>query len=244
MNPDHAHFAEWDAAFVMGALSWADRAAYEEHVSDCADCRRAVAELAPTAALLSRASRDRAVQIPDASDVGFGPAPSVRARLLASVAMARGPRMPRTGTPEGSPSRRRRAGWWLVAAVAVLVASVSVGVPLAMSTAPATHALRAVEDVPLEATVQLDAVAWGTRIHLDCSYVPDGDADVPEGGWPYVLTIIGADGASTDVSTWRALPGTTARVSAGVALDASEIRAVEIRSMTTDRVLMRYVVPD
>jgi hypothetical protein len=46
------------------------------------------------------------------------------------------------------------------------------------------------------------------------------------------------------VSTWRALPGKTARLSAGTALDVSEIAAVEIRSVESGRVLMRYDLDD
>ena len=33
MNPDHAHFAEWDAAYVVGALSSAERRQFEEHLA-------------------------------------------------------------------------------------------------------------------------------------------------------------------------------------------------------------------
>ena len=39
MNPDHARFAEWDAAFVLGALSASERREYEAHLQDCDLCR-------------------------------------------------------------------------------------------------------------------------------------------------------------------------------------------------------------
>ena len=35
MNPDHARFAEWDSAYVLGALSPAERREYEEHLETC-----------------------------------------------------------------------------------------------------------------------------------------------------------------------------------------------------------------
>ena len=47
MNPDHARFAEWDSAYVLGALSPAERREYEEHLESCELCRRCVAELTP-----------------------------------------------------------------------------------------------------------------------------------------------------------------------------------------------------
>ena len=45
MTAGHERFAQWDAAYVLGALPGAERHAFEEHLEGCADCRRAVAEL-------------------------------------------------------------------------------------------------------------------------------------------------------------------------------------------------------
>ena len=46
MSDDHARFAEWDAAYVIGALSPADRREFEAHLDSCERCMRAVAEIA------------------------------------------------------------------------------------------------------------------------------------------------------------------------------------------------------
>lgn len=46
-------FTEWEAAYVLGALSADERAAFEEHLSQCGPCRRAVGELAGVPGLLS-----------------------------------------------------------------------------------------------------------------------------------------------------------------------------------------------
>ena len=43
---DGDEFAEWDAAYVLGALSPSDRRAYERHLAECDACRAAVADLA------------------------------------------------------------------------------------------------------------------------------------------------------------------------------------------------------
>ncbi len=48
----------WDAAYVLGALSDADRAEYEAHLAGCMSCREAVAELSAVAPLLSLAGDD------------------------------------------------------------------------------------------------------------------------------------------------------------------------------------------
>ena len=42
---DHTRYAEWDAAYVLGALSPAERREFEEHLDECEKCRAAVTEL-------------------------------------------------------------------------------------------------------------------------------------------------------------------------------------------------------
>ena len=38
-------YREWDAAYVMGALSRTERREYEQHCAECEDCARDVAAL-------------------------------------------------------------------------------------------------------------------------------------------------------------------------------------------------------
>jgi carotenoid cleavage dioxygenase-like enzyme len=60
--PQAAHEYElWDAAYVLGALSDADRGEFEAHMAGCGSCRDAVAELAGVVPLLSLAGDDAAV---------------------------------------------------------------------------------------------------------------------------------------------------------------------------------------
>ncbi len=222
MNPDHTRYAQWDAAYVLGALSAGDRREYEEHVSACDECRRAVAELTPTVGLLSRLSASDVALLDDA-----GPDASTRAGFV-SLARER--------------ALRRRRAWWAGAAAAVVLVVAAVAVPLAVSNAnrpTVSFALETTTDVALEASVRLTSVGWGTRIELDCRYPDAYVADVPEGGWTYALALIDADGVETTVSTWRAWPGSSARVSAGTALTVDDLRAVEIRS-AKGAVLMRH----
>ena len=47
-------YREWDAAYVLGALSAAERHAYEDHLHTCRSCRQAVAELATLPGLLTQ----------------------------------------------------------------------------------------------------------------------------------------------------------------------------------------------
>lgn len=226
MSTAHARFAEWDAAYVIGALSPSDRRDFEDHLAECDECRRAVADLLPTVGLLSRVTAERATSIHDDPAI-VGEADAVARAGLASLARRRA-------------RRRRGIRIGLVAAGVLAVAAIAVPVALAVTDASAPgYALEDVADAPLEASVRLTPAAWGTRIDLQCGYTtPPGDT--PIGGWPYALDVVDASGTATTVSTWRAVPGSTAQVSAGTALDEDEIAAIEIRTVDGDRVLMRY----
>lgn len=230
MTPDHSRVAEWDAAYVLGALSPADRRVFEEHLEECPTCRAAVAELAPMPGLLSRVAegRDAATRSFESDESGAeGPDGRLRADVVA----------------RGTRRRRRipRRVWALVVAGALVVAA-AVAVPVTLAaTAPrgSVHALADVAGVPIEASVRLTDVAWGTRIDLVCDY--SGEVlDAPDGGWPYALAVVGADGATTTLSTWRAEPGSTTQLSAGTDLAVADIGAVEIRTVDGVDVLMRY----
>ncbi|KRA23854.1 hypothetical protein ASD65_05020 [Microbacterium sp. Root61] len=230
MNPDHAHFAEWDAAYVLGALSSADRRAFEQHLETCDTCRRAVAEVAPLPGLLSRVDADRARSLTGDEPDGVGlPSPTGRADVVAAARRARRIRRSRT--------------WWIAGVAAAAAIALAVAIPFAVvqssSTDTRDFALAAVGDIPLTADVALTGVGWGTRIELDCAYPEVEGLDVPDGGWPYVLVVTDEDGVSETVSSWRAWPGASARLSAATALDVDDIRSIEIRAAATGAVLMR-----
>lgn len=231
MNPDHARFAEWDSAYVLGALSPAERREYEEHLEACETCRRSVAELAPMPGLLARLSPERAAALGDDPEAAV--VSGSRADLLAAV--RREDRRRRT---------RRARTWWIAAAAAVVLAFVAIAVPLSILRpfdANETVAFESVVDVPLSATARLTPAGWGTSIELDCRYAEDAASDAPAEGWPYALVVVDRDGVRSEVSSWRASPGSTARLSAATAVDLDEIASLEIRSLGSGDVLMRGV---
>lgn len=222
MSADHERFADWDAAYVLGSLSAADREQYEKHLVDCARCTAAIAELAPMPGLLARVPRERAASMLASGSVPERPDPGRRSEIV--------------GIGEARIRRSRRRRWVAVGATAALIAGVLL-VPWALtSQAPPAVALEAVADVPVAASVHLDDVAWGTRVRMTCRY--EKAADAPADGWEYELVIIGIDGSETSLSTWRAYPERTAEISAGTALRASDIAAVEVRSVKTGAVLL------
>jgi hypothetical protein len=130
---DHERWADSAGAYVLGAMSAAERRDYEEHLAGCRTCRDEVAELQPAAEALPMAS------------LPMRPPPALKDRVMAEVAReaellrAAGPeadRVGRAGGPAAAPGRarerRRRsllAGWRLApAAAALLAAGVLAGV--------------------------------------------------------------------------------------------------------------------
>ena len=53
-------YGNWDAAYVLGALSPADRREFEEHLAGCPGCQAAVSELAGLPGLLAQVSPEDA----------------------------------------------------------------------------------------------------------------------------------------------------------------------------------------
>mgnify|MGYP001045752053 FL=1 len=212
----HEEFGQWDAAYVLGALSVADRRDYEQHLSECAECRRAVAELGPTMGLLGRLDAATAAAIDGRAD---GSAP-----VTVDDGGVR-------QTPAATRVRRLRPRVWAWAAAAVVAVAAVIAVPVALTVAAqpaASYTLQDVGGASLVASVRLSNADWGTRIQLDCTYPASARAD--DDGWEYALAVVDKEGRVSSVSTWRAYPGSAASLAAATALPLSDIAAVEIQA--------------
>ena len=67
MNERTDPFHDWDAAYVLGALSPDDRRAFEQHLAQCQACSAAVAELAGMSGLLGKLPAAEALALVDAT---------------------------------------------------------------------------------------------------------------------------------------------------------------------------------
>lgn len=228
----HAGFAEWDAAYVLGALSPAERREFEAHLEDCPKCRAAVSELSALPGLLGRIDDARAFALledaePDA-DAG------VPADLVARIqARDRRDRI-----------RRRIVMGGAIAAAAAIATVLALALPPALS--PSVQPTLAAEltptdaTVPILASVSLTSLDWGTRIEMDCTYHPGPPG--PDGGYApveYALWVVDRDGDESQLSTWIAAPDGTVSITAGTALTLAEIAEVEVRSVNGVQVLLR-----
>lgn len=151
---DDHHYAMWDAAYVLGALSAADRREFEAHLAGCPECRGAVTELCGVPALLSQLDRDEVAAISESAPtvVASGLSPELLPSLLAAVHRRR---------------RRTRLITWVAssAAAAVLAIGVLVGVQ-GHSAAPQRAAVSALPMAQvgtqlLASTVSISGEPWG-----------------------------------------------------------------------------------
>lgn len=202
-------FAHDDAAYVLGALGPTERRAFEEHLAGCDACARSVRDLAGMPGLLARLDESAFAETDDL--------PPVPETLL--------PQLLRTVRRQ-----RRRARLLAVAGIAAAAAlAVVVGLLVRGGSDPAPPEARQepmtqVDQNRLEASVTLQKVAWGTKIHLSCTYDEWGEGSPPS----YALVVHPRDGASQQVATWRAVPGRTTELEAATDVDRAKIAAVDV----------------
>lgn len=226
-------FAHDDAAYVLGALSPADRLAFERHLETCDACTRSVRSLAGMPGLLDRVDASVLENPPDD--------PPLPSTLLPALNRAVEDR------------RRRRtvvaAGLAAAAAVAALAVPVVLtsgddappvsGPGTSSSSAEVdTRAMKPVGEVPIQATLGLEAVTWGTRMLITCTYDREwADVELP-GEVDYLLFVTTTDGRTEQVGSWRSVDGTTMEVPAATSAGRDDIADVEVRT-TDGRVVLR-----
>ena len=236
------HFEHFDGAYVLGALSAADRLAFERHLPQCDECTARVRPLAGLPGLLGRVGPD---VLEDAGPPGLPDTllPALTARVR----------------------REQRRRTWRAAGVAAAAASLVVGLgavavdvsrdgartavvtstpspnpsaspspsasPASPSPSPDGRAMTAVGDVPVRASLTLEPVTWGTRIGLLCTYDPTGVEYELPAEVTYLLVVRGRDGETEQVGTWRSVGGRTMTLAAGTATRRADIASVEVRTL-------------
>lgn len=226
-----------DAAYVLGALSPAERLEFERHLATCDECSRSIRVLAGMPGLLDLV--DASVLADPPADT---PLPSTLLPALTRAVEAR--------------RRRRTAVVAGLAAAAAAVCALSVPLVLDRDDAPAvsgpgtsgpsttgqdqveTHDMAPQGDVPIEATLGLEPVTWGTRMVLTCTYDKDAiGVELPD-HVDYLLYVTDAEGHTEQVGSWTSVSGTTMTVPAATAVTRDELRSVEVRT-PDGRVVLR-----
>ncbi|HEU4362748.1 MAG TPA: zf-HC2 domain-containing protein [Mycobacterium sp.] len=238
-NPELVHrYDMWDAAYVLGSLSPADRREFELHLADCARCRESIAELSGIPALLARLDHDVLLSLDEVGGTAdTQPTQEPPAELLPSLlAKVRWRR------------RRSRFAWVAsAAAAAVLAIGVFVGVtgpgplgaPPQVSAPPQASAaalpMARVHTALLASTVSLSNESWGTLIALHCVCLAPSNAPHDT----LAMVVVGRDGSHSRLASWVAHPGHTAMPTGSTSMPADQIASVQVVSADSGQVLLQ-----
>jgi hypothetical protein len=198
MRCDHEHD---DGAYVLGALSPAERAAYERHLATCSFCREAVADIAVLPGLLGRLGPDEFERLlqPD-----LQPAKPARNRMPDLVTAAQ-----RTRRKERKQTRVRVLS---TVAAACLALVIGLGMVFVMGrdsgpttpVGPTVAMTPVAAEIPVSAKINLAVGPGGTKINLVCFYSKKGP-DLK----PYTIRLMayGPDEEQEQIGSWVASPG-------------------------------------
>jgi hypothetical protein len=219
-------------AYVLGALSPAQRLMFERHMATCGECQAEVNELAVLPGLLGR------IDEPTAVAAGDLPPPTVLPGVLAKV-------------------HKQRRGRRLVAVAAgVVVAFLALVAGLNMPTlatakpkAPVQVPVAAFHEMlpvastePLTAQVAFTKVDGGTKLLLKCQYPwKAGTTYGTEHNFSLVV-YPRSGGPAQQVIAWGATPGRDVSADGMTAWSVADMARVELRSADGDPMLI-YDVP-
>jgi hypothetical protein len=217
MNDDD--LAEWDAAYVLGALSLEERRTYESYLAANPARAAELTELAGMPGILNALSREEAVAL---TDLAGAPPSEQRADDIASLAHAAAKRQQR--------SRRT----WLAAAVAsaaaLLIAGGIVGATVFPNSAAPTQtvAMQAMQPTPrggLTAELAVTEKKWGTELNWSCQYTKDWSRNVDS----YDIVVTTHDGVQKTVGSWKPAGDEATGLSAATSIPTKQIQRVDIR---------------
>lgn len=225
-------YAIWDAAYVLGSLSGAERREFEAHLATCSRCSAAVAELSGVPALLAQLSADEVEALDDPTTE----APPLRPEVLDTLLQKVEWRRRRT---------RRRSVITLAAAAAVLAVALVVGIlPAIRGQGGDTDAMASavtmskVAQTPINASVTLTGFGWGTRIDMICTYgdyASRGDATTQN----LSMVLLDRNGTQSEIATWVGVNGATAMPSGNTTMQKDQIKSVRLVDTDTRAVLLQ-----
>ena len=245
MNTISDKFAQWDAAYVLGALSPAERREFEEHLATCPHCQAAVSELAGLPGLLAQVSPADAAMLSMAVDNEAGFSETAAATDTEAELIEPGPPsslLPRMIKKARSRRRRMLAAVAGIAAAVVLVIS---GLAVASGLLPLRpeniERVAFSPVVPSGITAVADVVPGkeGTQIKVECVYAEVNDPRPGGGHDLYSIFVVDRYGNASEIKEWPATPNKQMRPSGTTPLKPSQIADLEIRESNTNEVLLR-----
>jgi hypothetical protein len=210
--------ADWDAAYVLGALTPEESAEYERFLSRDPAHTAALQEVSDIPAILDILSPDEALALLDGPTDARTPPP---VSALADVVEKRRQR-----------SRRARLATAFASAAACLIIGGFVGyavLPRPSAPGVALQAMGAGQREGVTASLAVTPEQWGTRLDWECEYTKNWATSVSR----YDLVVTTSNGAESVVASWAPTGEETSNLAAATVIPASEIRTIAIREAGT-----------
>jgi anti-sigma factor RsiW len=226
---DNHDYATWDAAYILGSLSSADRHEFEAHMSACPICSQSVNELSGIPALLSKLDVGTVAAMNAGGPTAAPePTPNLLPTLLTEVRRRR---------------RRTRLVTWTTGAAAAVLLSVGLFVglsgqhptPSLPQASVSALTMDQVGTTALASTVSLSGQHWGTYIDLNCVCL----APVTAHHDKLAMVVVSRDGTHTQLATWVADPGQTAKLAGSTSTPVDQIAQVQVVSTENGNVLLQ-----
>jgi hypothetical protein len=211
--------ANWDAAYVLGALSARERLEYEDFLADNPQRAAGLTEIAALPGILNLLSPEEALAL-NADDAQGGEV-AKPLNLMPSLARAAEKRQRRTRRYVITMMAATAAAFL---AVGVIVASAIFGRP-GSAAGPSLQAMTSVGRGGITAELAVSEKQWGTRLDWSCQYTKDWSRKV--GSYDLVVTTV--DGKQTTVGSWRPAGDEASGLSAATVIPTAQIRTVDIR---------------
>lgn len=212
--------AEWDAAYVLGALSREDRHIFEAYIAANPECAAPLTQLAGLPGILNVLSRDEAISL---SEQGETASAEARAPdLMPSIAFAAAKQQRR--------SRRSMLAAGVAAAAAVAIGAGALGAnafprPGLQADEVALQAMQPTLKGGINAALAVTEKNWGTRLDWTCDYVKDWAKAAPA----YDIVVTTVEGVESAVGTWRPAGDHAKGLAATTAIPTAKIHTVDIR---------------
>jgi len=220
-------YLQWDAAYVLGALSSNERREFEQHLAGCPRCQRAVSELAGMPGLLAQASPEDAAALTGAvEELDDAPPPDLGPTLLSHARRSRRQRLLLTAGA-------------IAAALVLIVGGVGWLFSRGIIGTPSTYRVAFSSVVPSGITAVVDVTPGRgeTTLRVECQYAGTG----PGTGGPnedYAIWVRDRSGHESEVKSWTAKPNKVMRPGGTAPIATWRLDEVEIREAHTGVVLL------
>ncbi|CDO05600.1 hypothetical protein C1S82_17910 [Mycolicibacterium cosmeticum] len=208
--------SEWDAAYLLGALTPEETVAYERYLADHPDQGTGLDSLAGLPAIMDALPREEALAL-------LGEDAEQAPDLVSLAAAARKRRLR---------AQRLRVATGIASAAACLIIGGFVGHLILAPQEPAGPALQAMgagQRAGVTAALAVSAESWGTRLDWQCQYTKDWATTVAR----YDLVVTTKDGRESTIASWSPSGNEASNLAAATAIPAANIRTVDIRVADT-----------